>query len=89
MNSENLHNATSSPESASGLSPSATPDGQMIDPSGLAAVLASHSARQVKAAGLMTSGTYGRHSSISSSSAALQSSLESKLTRRLNLDGGI
>ena len=79
MNSENLHNATSSPESASGLSPSATPDGLMTDPSGLAAVLASHSARQVKAAGLMTSGTYGRRSSTSLSSAALQLSLENRL----------
>ena len=46
---------------------------------GLAAVRASHSARQVKAAGLLTSGTYGRHSSTLSSSAALQSSLESRL----------
>ena len=79
MNSENLHNAISSPESGSGLSPSATPGGPMTGPSGLAAVLASHSARQVKAAGLLTSGTYGRTSSTSSSSAALQQSLESRL----------
>ena len=71
--------AISSPESGSGLSPSAMPDGQMTDLSGLAAVLASHSARQVKVAGLLTSGTFGRRSSTSSASAALQQSLESRL----------
>lgn len=79
MNSENSRNATSLQESESGLSLSAMPGGPMTGLSGLAAVLASHSARQVKAAGLLTSGTYGRTSSTSSSSAALQSSLENRL----------
>ncbi len=46
---------------------------------GPAALLANLSARQAKAAGLLTSGTYGQRSSISSASAALQSSLASRL----------
>ena len=79
MNSQDLPNVTFSPESACGLTHSVAPGGPTTDPCGLAAVRASHSARQVKAAGLLTSGTYGRHSSTSSSIAALQSSLESRL----------
>ena len=79
MNSLDSPNATSLPELASGLTHYAKPAGPTTDPCGLAAVRASHSARQVKAAGLLTSGTYGRHSSTSSNSAALQSSLESRL----------
>lgn len=79
MSSLDSPNATFSPELASGLTHCAGLDGPTTDPCGLAAVRASHSARQVKAAGLLTSGTYGRHSSTSSSSAALQSSLESRL----------
>ena len=79
MNSLDSPNATFSPELAFGLTHCAKPDGPTTDPCGAAAVRASHSARQVKAAGLLTSGTYGRHSSTSSSSAALQRSLESRL----------
>ena len=79
MNSKASPNVISSPELACGHSPCAEQAGLTTSPSGLEAVLASHSARQVKAAGLMTSGTYGRTSSISSSSAALQQSLESRL----------
>src|SRR5665213_1946152 len=45
--------------SACGLVRFGSPDGPTIDPSGRARVLASLSARQAKAAGLMTSGTYG------------------------------
>lgn len=79
MSSLDSPNATFSPELASGLTHCAGLDGPTTDLCGLGAVRASHSARQVKAAGLLTSGTYGRHSSTSSSSAALQSSLESRL----------
>ena len=71
--------ATSSPESASGLSPCAAPAGQTTDPCGPAPALASLSARQAKAAGLLTSGTYGLRSTTSSASAALTSSLVSRL----------
>lgn len=72
-------NATSSPGSASGASPSATPDGLTTDPSGQPLALANLSARQAKAAGLLTSGTCGRQSIGLSASVALQSSLANRL----------
>lgn len=80
-------NATSSPESADGLTPLTLPDGRVIDPCGLALALASLSARQVKALGLRTSGIYGPPGSTSSRSAVLQSSLESRLRQRLGTAG--
>ena len=61
----------------------------MIDLFGQVPVRANLSARQARELGLLTSGTFGPPSSTSSKSASLLSSLESKLTRRLNLDGGI
>jgi len=73
------HSIISSPESADGLTPCVLPDGRMISPSGLAHALASLSHRQVKALGLQTSGIYGPPSITLSASAALQSSLESRL----------
>ncbi len=76
--------AISSPASASGPMRSGTPDGPTIDPSGLALAPASLSARQAKALGLLTSGTYGRPGSTSSASADLQSCLESRLRVRLS-----
>ena len=76
---EASRNATFSPESGSGPMHSDAQDGQTADPSGPAAVLASLSARQAKELGLLTSGTCGLTSIGSSSSAALQSSLESRL----------
>lgn len=79
MISPDSPNVTFSLESASGLTHCAKPGGPTTDPCGLAAVRASHSARQVKAAGLLTSGTFGRPSSTSSNSASLQSSLENRL----------
>lgn len=79
MNSKDLPSAISSPALACGHSPCAGQAGQTTDPSGLEAVLASHSARQVRAVGLLTSGTYGRRSFTSSSSASLQQSLENRL----------
>ena len=78
---------TSSPASADGPTPWTLPDGRVIDPCGLAAVLASLSARQVKALGLQTSGIYGPPGSTSSRSVGLQSSLESRLRARLSMLG--
>lgn len=75
--------ATSSPESQAGRSRSGSPDGPTTGPSGPAPARASLSARQAREAGLLTSGTYGRTSIGSSSSAALQSSLESRLRAAL------
>lgn len=73
---------TSSPGSASGATHSDRPDGPTTGPCGPEAARASLSARQAKAAGLLTSGTYGPRSSTSSESAALQSSLASRLQAR-------
>ena len=77
--SRGSHNATFSQESASGATPCATPDGPMIDLFGQVPVRANLSARQARELGLLTSGTYGPHSSTSSKSASLQSSSESRL----------
>ena len=55
--------------------------------SGREAAHANLSARQAKAAGLLTSGTFGQHSTISSASARLQSSLASRLQARTASDG--
>ncbi len=57
--------------------------------SGPEAARANLSARQAKEAGLLMSGTYGLHGSISSSSAALASSLASRLQARLASVGSI
>jgi len=75
-------NVTSSPASASGAMPFDWLGGPTTDPSGPGAAPASLSARQAKAAGLLTSGTYGLPSTISSESAALASSLASRLRAR-------
>lgn len=80
-------NVISLPESAAGLTPLTLPDGRVIDPCGLAAALASLSARQVKALGLQTSGIYGPPGSISSLSVAIQSSLESRLRAAVRMLG--
>lgn len=77
--SAGTRNATSSPASAYGATPFDLLAGQMTDLFGPVPVLANLSARQAKALGLLTSGTSGPRSSISSASAALQSSLESRL----------
>jgi len=77
-----LLNVTSSPGSASGPTASAKPVGQMIAPSGPDPARASLSARQAKAAGLLTSGTYGPRGTTSFESVALQRSLENKLRAR-------
>ncbi len=74
-----LNNAIFSPASESGATHCVAPDGLMTDPSGLVPAPANLSARQAKAAGLLTSGICGPRSSISSVSADLQSSLENRL----------
>lgn len=77
--SEDLPNATFSPELASGLIPCVSPAGQTISQSGQVPARASLSARQAKAMGLLTSGTYGPTSSTSSASADLSMSLANRL----------
>lgn len=83
MTSSPIPSATSLPASASGRSPFAAPDGQMIDLFGPVPVPANLSPRQAKVLGLMTRATCGRTSPGSFKSAALQSSLESRLQTRL------
>lgn len=80
---------TSSPASADGLTPSSLPDGPMPDLFGQAVVPASHSAAPAKARRAMTNVTCGLAGHLSSPSADLQSSLESKLKRRLDGVGSI
>ena len=81
------HSATSSPASASGHSPSEVLVCRTTIPSGQEAALASLSARQAKAQGLLTSGTCGLRSTTSSASADLQKSLENKLQAKTVLAG--
>lgn len=75
----NSLSATSLRELQSGALGSVEPVGPMIAPSGPDPVRVNLSPRQAKAAGLMTSGTYGPLGSTSSHSASLQSSLENRL----------
>ncbi len=76
--------AISSPASAGGQEPYVSRVGQIIDQFGREAVLANLSPSQASKAGLLTSGTCGRSGDISSRSAALQSSLESRLRQLLH-----
>lgn len=73
---------TPSPASACGPMLSAGQGGPTTGLSGRLHVPANLSARQAAELGLLTSGTYGRTSITSSESAALQSSLESRLRVR-------
>ena len=82
MNCESSPNATSSQASGSGPTPCDPQAGPTTVLFGQEAARASLSARQVQEAGLMTSGTSGRTGTISSASAALQSSLASRLQAR-------
>ena len=75
-------NVTSSPASASGPTPCASPDGPTTEKSGPAPARASRSAPPDSAAASMTPAIYGPTSSASLASAALQSSLESRLRAR-------
>ncbi len=71
--------ATSSPASPCGVMLFGQPVSVIVELFGPDLARASLSARQAKAAGLLTSGTFGPPSTTSSSSAALQSSLVSRL----------
>lgn len=82
-----LHSATSSPGSESGPTHFDVPAGLTAGQSGQALALASLSARQAKAVGLLTSGTCGRRGTTSSASAALVQSLASRLQARTALLG--
>ena len=81
MISPGMTDCTSLPELQYGTTHSIRPDGGEAR-YGRGVALASLSARQAKALGLLTSGTYGRTSTGLSNSAALQSSLASRLQAR-------
>jgi len=87
MTSKDLSKFTSSPGSASGLTPSGAQDGPTIGQCGQVHALASLSARQAKEKGLLTSGTYGPRSTTLSASAALASCLVNKLQVKTVSDG--
>lgn len=89
MNLPNSHNATSSPGSDSGPMHFGLPGGPIIDRSGREAAPASLSARQAKAMGLLTSGTFGRTGTGLSTSADLSRSLANRLRRKTDLVGSI
>jgi len=80
-------NVISSPASASGPMPCAAPDGPTTAPSGRAPVPANPLAPPVKAPGSLTNAISGPNSSVSSRSAALQSSLASRLQAATALSG--
>lgn len=79
--------ATSSPASVDGRSPSVWPDGLTTDLFGQAVAPASRSAPPASAKVLPMNGTFGRIGHVSSSSAALQSSLANRLRARLGIPG--
>ena len=78
-NCEISRSATSSLGSVSGLIPCASPIGLTTSQSGQVPARANLSARQAKAMGLLTSGTFGPTSSTSSASANLSMSLANRL----------
>jgi len=82
MTSSLTPNVTSSPVPASGRSPFAVPDGQMIDLFGRVPVRANLSPRQAKDLGLMTTAISGPILPGTSASARLESSLVSRLQAR-------
>jgi hypothetical protein len=87
MNYENTSNAIFSQGLESGVTSSIKLDGPMTNQSGQEAALASLSARQAKEKGLLMSGTFGPHFSISSASASLTQFLASRLRVRTDLLG--
>jgi hypothetical protein len=84
---EDIHNVTSSPESADGATRSDSLAGPTTPPAGLEAALVRASRRPEKVRALMTLATSGHYGAASSESAALQSSLESRLQQRLDTAG--
>lgn len=83
MSYENSSNATSSPESVSGVTPCGKRGGLMNAPCGPVVVLANLSALQAERLGLLTSGTFGPTGTTSSNSCNLASSLENRLRARM------
>ena len=81
--------AISSPVLVAGATPCALPDGPTTDLFGRAVAHASPSAPQAPKKALLMIDTFGLSGSISSASAALESSLVSKLKQRLTTDGSI
>lgn len=77
------HNAISSPESADGATPCASPDGPMIDPCGPDPARANLSAQREKVRDSQTLGTCGPLCSGSSASCALALFLANKLRQQL------
>ena len=82
-----IRSATFSRGLASGPTQCGTPAGRTTVRAGAVLAHANLSARQAKARGLLTSGTYGPRSSILSSSVDLTSFLESRLRARTDLLG--
>jgi hypothetical protein len=87
VNCGDTSNVISSQVSELGPSLSDKQDGRITDLYGLAPALANLSATQARDAGLLTSGTYGLHSSISLMSADLTRSLANRLRLRTDLLG--
>lgn len=86
-NLPDTHNATFSPASGDGRLPYGLPDGPPAGLSGQAPVLASLSARQARARGLLTSGIYGPSGFTSSNSADLSQCLANRLKQQLSTTG--
>jgi len=86
---EDTTSATSLPESADGVSPCDSPDGQTTGRPGPAVARASRTRRRAKDSETQTHATSGRSSPASSASVVLQSRLESKLRARLDTVGSI
>ncbi len=80
-------NAISLQESGSGPTACAKQDGATTDLYGQSVALASLSARQARAMGLLTSGTSGQQPSTSSQSAVLALALANKCKKRLSTVG--
>ena len=87
LNYEASHSVTSSPALESGLTLSDWLESETIAPCGPALVRVNLSARQAKEAGLLTSGTYGPHGSISFENAGLARYLESKWRAKMASHG--
>ncbi|HKN69711.1 MAG TPA: hypothetical protein VJX30_01535 [Terriglobales bacterium] len=83
-----LRSAISLPESADGRTLSGLPDGRTTGKSGPEVAPVRLSPAQAKDRALKTLATSGRNFTASSASAGLQSSLESRLMRRLDTAGG-
>lgn len=82
MTLKDSHSAIFSPGSASGLTPCGAPDGLTVAPSGQVPAPVSHSASQENAGDSMTPATCGPHGFTLYRSAALTSSLVSRLQAR-------